>query len=198
MRIRHHIVARAFNDKPSVSLFDEGHVRKEVHEALKDKTTILPLIECMGKQGDVLMPDAALEIGIAHLMSLTQIAKGDTIVMLLLNLVVYLPAIHLADGDIYPSATEIGQQRMVAQWSQLHIVHFGCRVCLGCDGGLYRLIHSGDILGRKVGKGIGNGMFVIHALYQLHKVAALLNGVAVFSLKAVSFDLWVILRGVIG
>ena len=99
--------------------------------------------------------------------------------MLLLNLVVYLPAIHPADGDVYPSATEIGQQRMVAQRKQLHIVHFGCRVFLGCDGGLYRLIHSGDILGRKVGKGIGNGVFVIHALYQLHKVATLLNGVVV-------------------
>lgn len=63
------------------------------------------------------MPDAALEIGIAHLMSFTQIAKGNAIVMFLLNLVVYLPAIHPANGDVYPSATEIGQQRMVAQWS---------------------------------------------------------------------------------
>ena len=35
----------------------------------------------------------------------------------------YLPAIHPANGDVYPSATEIGQQRMVAQWEQLHIVH---------------------------------------------------------------------------
>ena len=160
-------------------LFDEGHIRKEIHEALKNQTTALPLIECMGKQGDVLMSDAALEIGIAHLMSFAQVAKGNAIVMLLFNLVVYLPAIHLADGDVYPPATEIGQQRVVAQWEQLHIIHLGCRVFLGCDGGLYRLIHSSDILGRKVGKGIGNGVFVIHALYQLHKVAALLNGVVV-------------------
>ena len=36
-------------------------------------------VERMGKQGDVLMPDAALEIGIAHLMSFTQIAKGNAI-----------------------------------------------------------------------------------------------------------------------
>ena len=133
----------------------------------------------MGKQGDVFMPDAALEIGIAHLVSVTQVAKGDSIVMLLLNFVVYLPAIHLADGDVYPPATEIGQQRMVAQREQLHIVHLGCRVFLCCDGGLDCLIHSGNILGRKIGKGIRNGVFVIHALYQLHKVATLLNGVVV-------------------
>ena len=81
-------------------LFNEGHISKEVHEALKDQTTVLPLVERMGKQGDVLMPDAALEIGIAHLMSFTQIAKGNAIVMFLLNLVVYLPAIHPANGDV--------------------------------------------------------------------------------------------------
>lgn len=88
-------------------LFDEGHIRKEVHESLKDKTTALPLVEHMGKQGDVFMPDAALEIRIAHLVSFTQVAKGDTIIMFLFDLVVYLPAIHLADGDINLSATEI-------------------------------------------------------------------------------------------
>ena len=77
-----------------------------------------------------LCPMQPFEIGIAHLMSFTQIAKGNAIVMFLLNLVVYLPAIHPANGDVYPSATEIGQQRMVAQWEQLHIVHLGCRVFL--------------------------------------------------------------------
>ena len=64
----------------------------------------------MGKQGDVFMPDAALEIRIAYLVSFTQVAKGDTIIMFLFDLVVYLPAIHLTDGDINLSATEIGQQ----------------------------------------------------------------------------------------
>ena len=87
---------------------------------------------------------------------------------------------------------------MILQRKQLYVIHLGCGEFLCCDGGLYRLIHCGNILGRKECEGIGNGVFVIHALYQLHKVAALLNGVAVFSLKAVSFDLWVILRGAIG
>ena len=48
-------------------LFDEGHIRKEIHEALKNQTTALPLIECMGKQGDILMPDAAKEYTITKM-----------------------------------------------------------------------------------------------------------------------------------
>ena len=36
-----------------------------------------------------------------------------------------------------------------------------------------------DVYKRQVGKGIGNGLFVIHTLYQLHKVTALLNGVEI-------------------
>ena len=76
----------------------------------------MPLVERMGKQGDVLMPDAALEIGIAHLMSFTQIAKGNAISNVFAQPCSVSPAIHPANGDVYPSATEIGQQRMVAQW----------------------------------------------------------------------------------
>lgn len=68
---------------------------------------------------------------------------------------------------------------MILQRKQLYVIHLGCGEFLCCDGGLYRLIHSGNILGHKVGKGIGNGVFVIHAPYQLHKIAALLNGIVI-------------------
>lgn len=91
--IQYHIVARAFNDKSSVLLFDQSHVHKEVHESLKDQTATLPLIERVGKQSNVLMSNAALEIRIAHLVSFAQVAKGEAIVMLLLNLEYILPMV---------------------------------------------------------------------------------------------------------
>ena len=68
---------------------------------------------------------------------------------------------------------------MILQRKQLYVIHLGCGEFLCCDGGLYRLIHCGNILGRKECEGIGNGVFVIHALYQLHEVTSFLYGIVV-------------------
>lgn len=101
----------------------QGHVGEEVHEAFEQAYMALRFTVRMPYQRDVLAFQAALVVGIAHLVASGQVAESQSEVVPFPQLVVHLPAEHPADVGVYHPGMEVRQQRMVSQWYHLYIPH---------------------------------------------------------------------------
>ena len=77
-RVHHEVIARCVDADRIITRLFQRQVREKIHEALEHANTVLCFTMRMPDDRDVLTPDTALIIRIAHLVPARRVAEGKS------------------------------------------------------------------------------------------------------------------------